>query len=96
MRLPSAEEPVNAETFRFELCKERLREARRREGGYLLRTNWTEQRPTQLWTFYTQLSPVEEAFKNLKGDLAIRPIFHQKLARIEAPIFVASWPIACR
>jgi transposase len=89
VRLPSAEEPVNAETFRFELCKERLREAIRREGGYLLRTNWTEQRPAQLWTFYMQLSQVEEAFKNLKGDLAIRPIFHQKLARIEAHIFVA-------
>ena len=32
---------------------------------------------------------VEEAFKNLKGDLAIRPIFHQSQARIEAHIFVA-------
>jgi transposase len=89
LRLPSAEEPVNAETFRFELCKERLREAMRREGGYLLRTNWTEQRPAQLWTLYTQLTQVEEAFKNLKGDLAIRPIFHQHLPRIEAHIFVA-------
>jgi transposase len=89
LRLPSAEEAVNAETFRFELCKERLREAMRREGGYLLRTNWTEQRPAQLWTFYTQLTQVEEAFKNLKGDLAIRPIFHQNLPRIEAHIFVA-------
>jgi len=89
LRLPSAEEPVNAETFGFELCKERLREAIRREGGYLLRTNWMDQRPAQLWTFYIQLTQVEEAFKNLKGDLAIRPIFHQKLARIEAHIVVA-------
>src|SRR6185312_5275841 len=32
---------------------------------------------------------VEEAFKNLKGDLAIRPIFHQDQARIEAHIFIA-------
>jgi len=38
---------------------------------------------------------VEEAFKNLKGDLAIRPIFHQDAARIEAHIFIASWPTAC-
>jgi transposase len=89
LRLPSAEEPVNAETFGFTLCKERLREAMRREGGYLLRSNWTDQRPAQLWTFYIQLTQVEEAFKNLKGDLAIRPIFHQKLTRIEAHIFVA-------
>ena len=32
---------------------------------------------------------VEEAFKNLKGDLAIRPIFHQLEARIEAHVFIA-------
>ncbi len=36
-----------------------------------------------------QLVQVEEAFKNLKGDLAIRPIHHQKEERIEAHIFVA-------
>src|SRR3974390_2928558 len=36
-----------------------------------------------------QLTQVEEAFKNLKGDLALRPLFHQKQERIEAHIFVA-------
>ena len=39
--------------------------------------------------YYLQLVAVEEAFKNLKDDLQIRPIFHQKLQRIEAHIFVA-------
>ena len=42
-----------------------------------------------MWEFYTQLVHVEEAFKNLKGDLALRPIHHQKEGRIEAHIFVA-------
>ena len=42
-----------------------------------------------MWEFYTQLTHVEEAFKNLKGDLALRPIHHQKEARIEAHIFMA-------
>ena len=45
--------------------------------------------PAQLWTFYLQLVEVEQAFKELKGDLAIRPIYHQTDARIEAHIFVA-------
>lgn len=36
-----------------------------------------------------QLSQVEEAFKNLKGDLAVRPVYHQLQERIEAHIFVA-------
>ena len=55
----------------------------------MLRTNLTGQDPARLWEFYTQLVQVEEAFKNLKGDLALRPIYHQKEERIEAHIFVA-------
>jgi hypothetical protein len=38
---------------------------------------------------HTQLVAVEEAFRNLKGDLAIRPVFHKDEKRIEAHIFVA-------
>ena len=63
--------------------------SRRREGRYLLRTNLTENDPALLWQYYIQLVAVEEAFKNLKGDLAIRPIFHQEEQRIEAHIFIA-------
>ena len=38
---------------------------------------------------YIQLVAVEEAFRNLKGDLAIRPVFHRDEKRIEAHIFIA-------
>jgi len=75
--------------FSFRLDREKLRQARRREGRYLLRTNLTERDPAQLWGYYLQLVRVEEAFRNLKGDLAIRPIFHQLEARLEAHIFIA-------
>jgi transposase len=75
--------------FAFVLNKKKLRTVRRREGRYLLRTNLTETDPVQLWEFYLQLVEVEAAFKDLKGDLAIRPIFHQEEPRIEAHIFVA-------
>lgn len=74
--------------FMFALHKPRLREVCQREGQYLLRTNLTEKDPAKVWAFYLQLVEVEEAFKNLKGDLAIRPIFHQLESRIEAHIFV--------
>jgi len=57
--------------------------------GYLLRTNLTENDPALLWQYYIQLVAVEQAFKNLKGDLAIRPIFHQDERRVEAHIFIA-------
>src|SRR4051812_12291931 len=76
-------------TFSYQLDRDKLRQARRREGRYLLRTNLTEDDPAQLWRYYPQLVAVEQAFKSLKGDLAIRPIFHQQEARIEAHIFVA-------
>jgi hypothetical protein len=73
----------------YSLNRRKLRIARRREGRYLLRTNLTNQDPAVLWQYYVQLVAVEEAFKNLKGDLAIRPIFHKDERRIEAHIFVA-------
>src|SRR3954452_8493356 len=76
-------------TFTYHLDRNRLRRARRREGRYLLRTNLTEDDPAKLWNLYLLLVRVEEAFKNLKGELAIRPIFHQDQARIEAHIFIA-------
>jgi len=75
--------------FSYRLDRDKLRKARRREGRYLLRTNLAEEDPAKLWAYYLQLVAVEEAFKNLKGDLAIRPIFHQREARIEAHIFIA-------
>lgn len=82
--LPHGEKP-----FEFSLRKDKLREVRRREGRYLLRTNLVGRDPAEMWAFYTQLVQVEEAFKTLKGDLAIRPIHHQKEKRVEAHIFVA-------
>ncbi len=75
--------------FNYRLRRDKLRQVRRREGRYLLRTNLTQTDPAQLWQYYVQLVQVEEAFKNLKGDLAIRPIFHQDPERIEAHIFIA-------
>ncbi|MGH7083570.1 MAG: IS1634 family transposase, partial [Acetobacteraceae bacterium] len=51
--------------------------------------NLTEDDPAKLWSYYLQLVRVEEAFRNLKGELAVRPIFHQHEACIEAHIFLA-------
>lgn len=85
VQIAESEEP----SFQFSLRKKKLRQVRQREGRYLLRSNLTEQPAAQLWHLYIQLTQVEEAFKNLKGDLALRPLFHQREARIEAHIFVA-------
>ncbi len=68
----------------------KLRKVRRREGRYLLCTNGpiAGHDPDQLWTFYVRLTEVEQAFKELKHDLAVRPIHHQLESRIEGCIFV--------
>lgn len=88
-RLVSVELAVEGTSFGFWLSRKKLREVRRREGRYLLRTNLTESDPARLWEYYLRLVAVEEAFKTLKGDLAIRPIYHQRERRIEAHIFIA-------
>jgi transposase len=76
-------------SLEFSLDRPRLRQVRRREGRYLLRTNLGAHDPAQLWRFYIQLTEVEQAFKELKHDLAVRPIYHHAEHRIEAHIFVA-------
>jgi hypothetical protein len=88
-RLVEAEVDGKTGALTFSLDRKKLRKVRRREGRYLLRTNLTESDPAILWQYYIQLVAVEEAFKTLKGDLAIRPVFHHDEKRIEAHIFVA-------
>ena len=87
--LPAKDQAVTPKTFTFALNRNKLRIVRRREGSYLLRSNLTTEHPARLWQYYIQLTEIEQAFKELKSDLCIRPIYHQKDARIEAHIFVA-------
>lgn len=89
LHLPAKDQAVTPESFTFSLNRNKLRTVRRREESYLLRSNLTRAPPAQLWQYYLQLTEVEQAFKELKSDLSIRPIYHQKDARIEAHIFVA-------
>src|SRR6266581_1992372 len=88
-RLVTIEIAADSATFSYRLDRNKLRQTRSREGRYLLRTNLVEEDPAKLWSHYLLLVAVEEAFKNLKGDLAVRPVFHQLEARIEAHVFIA-------
>jgi len=60
-----------------------------REGAYLLRTNLQAGTAAELWTKYIQLTEVEAAFRVLKSELSIRPLFHQLEHRVKAHILVA-------
>jgi len=86
---PEANQPVNEATFSFSLNREKLRQSVAREGRYLLRAFTDRHPPEKIWEFYLLLTRVEQAFKDLKGDLSVRPIYHQRDNRIEAHIFLS-------
>lgn len=92
-RHPSISDLYNVELKKGKLIwkidKNKLAWQKAREGVYLLRTNLTEKDPGLLWKKYMQLSEAEAAFRALKSELAIRPIWHQKEKRARAHVLVA-------
>ena len=89
LKLPEQTQQVGPATFSFELDRKKLRAVRRHEGQYLLRSNLTGEDPAELWRNYMNLVRIEESFRTLKGDLGLRPVFHQLDGRIEAHIFIS-------
>jgi len=87
--VPKADEEVTRQTFTFATNKKKLRQAEQRDGHYLLRSNLTGEDPGVLWERYIQLTQIEAAFKTMKSDLGLRPIYHQLGHRVEAHILVA-------
>jgi len=86
--VPAAGQPVNRDTFRFLLLKDKLREAEARDGHYLLRGFKAGDTAGPLWERYMELVHIEAAFKTLKSDLLLRPIRHHIEQRIEAHTLV--------
>ena len=57
-------------------------------GAYFLRTDRSDLSEKAIWSIYTMLTQLEEAFRTLKTDLLLRPVFHQKEHRSDAHIFI--------
>jgi len=89
INLPPQAGTVTAENFSYHLNRNTYRKMLLRDGMYLLRTNSTETEPDVIWQRYVLLTQVEAAFKSLKSDLAVRPVYHQLQHRVDAHIFVA-------
>jgi transposase len=89
IELPGKSEPVSRATFRFRVDKEKLRQVELRDGHYLLRSNLAGEDPAVLWSRYIQLTQIEAAFRELKSELKLRPIYHQLQHRVEAHILIA-------
>jgi transposase len=94
---PEPGEAVNRQTLVCTFDRAGYRQASERDGRYVLRASipwadWPKESDRQagtLWQWYMQLVHVEEAFRTLKSDLDLRPIFHQTEDRVEAHILVA-------
>ena len=89
IHLPQEGTTVTRETFTFQLDKDKLQKAELRDGHYLLRSNLVGEDAAVLWELYLQLTQIEAAFKTLKSELGLRPIYHQLENRVEAHILVA-------
>ena len=89
MHLPQEGAAVTRQTFTFQLDKDKLQKAELRDGHYLLRSNLAGEDAAVLWELYLQLTQIEAAFKTLKSELGLRPIYHQLENRVEAHILVA-------
>jgi transposase len=87
--VPGEGQSPTPQNFHYELNVEAYREALGQNGSYILRSNVREVDATTMWSMYMQLVWVEAAFKSMKSDLAVRPIWHQVGPRVEAHIFVA-------
>jgi hypothetical protein len=86
--VPAARQPVNRDTFKFQVLQDKLQAAEQRDGHYLLRGFNAGEQAAPLWERYLQLTEIEAAFKTLKSDLHLRPIRHHAQPRIEAHILV--------
>ena len=57
-------------------------------GSYFLRTDRLDLSEKEIWSLYIMLTELEAAFRCLKSELLLRPVFHQKESRSETHIFI--------
>ncbi|KJF15531.1 transposase DDE domain protein [Acidithrix ferrooxidans] len=58
-------------------------------GAYVIETNRNDLEPEEIWKLYMTLTKVEDAFKALKSNLGMRPIYHQLASRTAAHLFIS-------
>ena len=89
IQVPPEGQPVTRQSFHFRVDKPKLQKAEAQDSHYLLRSNLVGGNPAVLWERYVQLTHIEAAFKTLKSELGIRPLYHQLGSRVEGHILIA-------
>jgi transposase len=62
---------------------------RKSDGNYLLKTNRKGLEQAEIWNLYVMLTRIENAFRDLKSYLGLRPNYHQKEQRVDGHIFIS-------
>jgi len=75
--------------FDWDWDRQKFNKSVQAEGAYLLRAHWTERDPAKLWQTYVQLTEAETAFRTIKSEVKVRPLWHWTAERVEAHVLVA-------
>jgi transposase len=80
---------LKAPGLSWETIDEIEHQQRELDGNYLLKTNRRDVQHHEIWHLYMTLSRMEQAFRDLKTHLGLRPVYHQKELRVDGHIFLS-------
>lgn len=80
------DDAVNQLSYAENTAKKEL--AKELDGSYIIRTDKNDLTDQEIWKTYMLLTRIEAAFRDIKGPIGERPIFHQLEHRVETHIFV--------
>lgn len=75
--------------FTWAAIPEKLQKARELDGSYLLRTDREDLSADEAWRIYILLTRAENAFRDMKSPLVLRPVYHQIARRVDTHIFLS-------
>ena len=86
LQLPSLPKQPRDLSWKWNVAK--IKTVLAHDGAYLLRSNQPGWSATELWETYMQLTVVEKAFRVLKSELLLRPVWHHYSGRTQAHVFI--------
>ena len=86
LELDENEEKVNCISYEKKATREQRSVL---TGCYVIETSNEALSANEVWRLYTTLTKIEAAFKSLKSDLGVRPVYHQLAERTKGHLFIA-------
>ncbi len=80
--------PADSTRLLWDRRAEAVSSAELQDGKYLLRTNVRDLSDEEIWNAYVSLNQAEDAFRDMKSFIKMRPIRHYRSDRVKAHVFV--------